>query len=214
MNGVRRVLNELQLVVDGAKAAGRGEAGYLAIGFYTSLSAGNLRASLVEFGRRFPQVEISTVEGSRTRLFDRIQNGTVDIAVSISQSSRESRFQIGTGRWSFAAGQDFDPIDQSRGNVANIHCQEVRVVGRTNTPATIDQCQRTTHPELAQIELIQTYVAEAEAGVRIEVSIADLRQIVQQINNVGDTARPRSRLHRRRSSVREHQVPGGQCVSP
>jgi DNA-binding transcriptional LysR family regulator len=81
VNGVRRVLNELQLVVDGAKAVGRGEAGYLAIGFYTSLSAGNLRASLVEFGRRFPQVEISTFEGSRSLLFDRIQNGTVDIAI-------------------------------------------------------------------------------------------------------------------------------------
>lgn len=80
VNGVRPVLNELQLVVDGAKAVGRGEAGYLAIGFYTSLSAGNLRVSLVEFGRRFPQVEISTVEGSRTRLFDGIQNGTLDIA--------------------------------------------------------------------------------------------------------------------------------------
>jgi len=81
VNGVRRVLNELQIVVDGAKAVGRGEAGYLTIGFYTSLSAGNLRASLVEYGRRFPQVEISTVEGSRSRLFDGIQNGTVDIAV-------------------------------------------------------------------------------------------------------------------------------------
>ena len=81
VNGVRRVLNELQIVVDGAKAVGRGEAGYLTIGFYTSLSAGNLRASLIEYTHRFPQVEISTVEGSRSRLFDGIQNGAVDIAV-------------------------------------------------------------------------------------------------------------------------------------
>jgi len=79
--GVRRILTDLQIVVDGAKAVGRGEAGYLTIGFYTSLSAGNLRASLVEYGRRFPQVEIGVVEGSRSRLFDGIQNGTVDIAV-------------------------------------------------------------------------------------------------------------------------------------
>jgi len=81
VNGVRRIFDELQIVVDGAKAVGRGEAGYLTIGFYTSLSAGNLRASLVEFGRRFPQVEISTVEGSRRRLFDGVQNGTIDIAI-------------------------------------------------------------------------------------------------------------------------------------
>ena len=81
VNGVRRVLNDLQIVVDGAKAVGRGEAGYLTIGFYTSLSAGNLRASLVEYGRRFPQVEIKTIEGSRTRLFDGIQNSMIDIAI-------------------------------------------------------------------------------------------------------------------------------------
>jgi DNA-binding transcriptional LysR family regulator len=55
INGARRVLIELQIVIDGAKAVGRGDAGYLTIGFYTSLSAGNLRASLVEYGRLFPQ---------------------------------------------------------------------------------------------------------------------------------------------------------------
>lgn len=81
ISGVRRILDELEAVVDGAKAVGRGDAGYLTIGFYTSLSAGNLRASLVEFGRRFPQVEISTIEGSRSRLFDGILTGTVDIAI-------------------------------------------------------------------------------------------------------------------------------------
>jgi len=81
VNGARGILNDLQIVIDRAKAVGRGEAGYLKIGFYTSISAGSLRASLVEFGRRFPQVEINTVEGSRSRLFEGIQSGTVDIAI-------------------------------------------------------------------------------------------------------------------------------------
>ncbi|MGD9738995.1 MAG: LysR family transcriptional regulator [Bauldia sp.] len=90
VNAARRILNELQIVVDGAKAAGRGEAGYLTIGFYTSLSTGNLRASLVEYSRRFPQVEISAVEGPRSRLFDGIQNGTVDIAVVTGEPASDS----------------------------------------------------------------------------------------------------------------------------
>jgi DNA-binding transcriptional LysR family regulator len=67
VNGVRRVLNELQIVVDGAKAVGRGEAGYLTVGFYTSLSAGNLRATLVEYGRRFPSARIEWKAPTRTR---------------------------------------------------------------------------------------------------------------------------------------------------
>ncbi|WP_343034099.1 LysR family transcriptional regulator [Aurantimonas aggregata] len=81
VNGVRRILDDLQIVIDGVKAVGRGDAGYLTIGFYTSLSSGNLRANLVEYGHRFPEVEISMVEGSRMRLLDGIQNDTLDIAI-------------------------------------------------------------------------------------------------------------------------------------
>jgi DNA-binding transcriptional LysR family regulator len=81
LHRARRILEELQVLVDGAQAVGRGDAGHITIGFYTSLSAGNLRASLVEFARRFPDVEISTVEGSRSRLCGGIQNGTIDVAV-------------------------------------------------------------------------------------------------------------------------------------
>lgn len=77
----RRILDELQVVIDDGKSVGRGKAGYLTIGFYTSLSAGNLRASLVEFGRRYPRVEVSTVEGSAERLFEGIHTGAIDIAV-------------------------------------------------------------------------------------------------------------------------------------
>ncbi|WP_089172919.1 LysR family transcriptional regulator [Bosea sp. AS-1] len=81
--GVRRILDELQTVTvtASAKAAGRGEAGGITIGFYTSLSAGNLRATLVDYARRFPQVEISTIEGSRARPFGGIENGTIDIVI-------------------------------------------------------------------------------------------------------------------------------------
>lgn len=87
--GVRRILDELQIVVDGAKAVGRGEAGCLTIGFYTSLSAGNLRATLVEFCRRFPQIQVSALEGSRARLFNGIQNGAIDIAIVTGEPASE-----------------------------------------------------------------------------------------------------------------------------
>ncbi len=64
-----------------AKAAGRGEAGRLTIGFYTSLSAGNLRASLLEHARRFPEVEIRTVEGARASLFAGLEHCTLDVVI-------------------------------------------------------------------------------------------------------------------------------------
>lgn len=81
IRGARCILEELQTLVDSANAVGRGSAGHLTIGFYTSLSAGHLRASLIEYGQRFPQIEISTVEGSRSRLCGGIQSGTIDVAI-------------------------------------------------------------------------------------------------------------------------------------
>lgn len=90
VSGVRRVLNELQIVIDDAKAAGRGEAGYLVVGFYTSLSAGNLRSTLFDYSNRFPQVRINTVEDERSHLHIGLRNGTIDIAIVTGEPGAES----------------------------------------------------------------------------------------------------------------------------
>lgn len=77
----RHLVEGLDRMMASAKAAGRGEAGRLAIGFYTSLSAGNLRASFLEHARRFPEVEIRMVEGARASLFAGLEHGTLDVAI-------------------------------------------------------------------------------------------------------------------------------------
>jgi hypothetical protein len=50
----RSILEQVDSLVTRAHRTGRGEAGRLTIGFYTSLTAGNLRATLVDYARRFP----------------------------------------------------------------------------------------------------------------------------------------------------------------
>jgi DNA-binding transcriptional LysR family regulator len=77
----RSILEQMDTLVTGAYSAGRGETGRLAIGFYTSLSAGNLRATLVNYAQRFPQIELGMVESSRTRLVTALRNGAIDIAI-------------------------------------------------------------------------------------------------------------------------------------
>jgi DNA-binding transcriptional LysR family regulator len=67
--------------VKSAHSTGRGEAGRLAIGFYTSLSSGNLRATLSDYTQRFPEIEIELIESSRTRLLTALRNGAIDIAI-------------------------------------------------------------------------------------------------------------------------------------
>jgi DNA-binding transcriptional LysR family regulator len=54
----------------------------LRIGFCTSLSAGGLRANLLEFHRRFPEFRLEMLERRRSRLATRLQNGTLDIIIA------------------------------------------------------------------------------------------------------------------------------------
>jgi DNA-binding transcriptional LysR family regulator len=58
----------------------RGEV--LRIGFCTSLSAGGLRANLLEFHSRFPEFRLEMLERRRSRLSMRLQHGTLDIIIA------------------------------------------------------------------------------------------------------------------------------------
>src|SRR6516164_11604315 len=49
--------------------------------FCTSLTAGNLRASILDFKHRFPQVALATVERSRTHLATALRSGVLDILI-------------------------------------------------------------------------------------------------------------------------------------
>jgi DNA-binding transcriptional LysR family regulator len=75
----RSVLEQVETLAATTKATGRGEAGRIVVGFCTSLTAGNLRATLLEFRRRFPEVELRNIERSRAGLTAAVRNGIVDL---------------------------------------------------------------------------------------------------------------------------------------
>jgi DNA-binding transcriptional LysR family regulator len=77
----RLILEQVGSLITTAYRTGRGEAGRLVVGFYTSLSAGNLRATLVDYAQRFPQIDVGLIESSRTRLVTALRNGAIDIAI-------------------------------------------------------------------------------------------------------------------------------------
>jgi len=64
----RSILEQVDSLVIKAHRAGRGETGRFTIGYYTSLSAGNLRATLIEYSQRFPDISLNMIEGPRARL--------------------------------------------------------------------------------------------------------------------------------------------------
>jgi DNA-binding transcriptional LysR family regulator len=77
----RSILEQVDSLVITAHRAGRGETGRLTIGYYTSLSAGNLRATLIEYSQRFPDISLNMIEGSRARLVTALRNGVIDLAI-------------------------------------------------------------------------------------------------------------------------------------
>ena len=77
----RLILDQLDALLTTSRRVGRGEAGRLSICFHSSLSAGNLRATIIDFRQRFPDIELAMIETSRTRLMSALWNGAVDVAI-------------------------------------------------------------------------------------------------------------------------------------
>ncbi|EHR01000.1 LysR family transcriptional regulator [Bradyrhizobium sp. WSM471] len=77
----RTILEEFDALIATAKAVRNSEAGRLSVGLCTSLSIGNLQTSLLDFKQRFPQIELVTIEKSRTRLATALRNGVLDILI-------------------------------------------------------------------------------------------------------------------------------------
>jgi DNA-binding transcriptional LysR family regulator len=77
----RTILEECDALVSTARSVQNSETGRLAVGFCTSLSAGNLQATFLSFKQLVPHVEFATVERSRTRLATALRTGMLDILI-------------------------------------------------------------------------------------------------------------------------------------
>lgn len=82
----RLILEQVDALIDIGKSSGRGDIGHFVIGFCTSISTGNLRATLAEFKKRLPQTELVAVERSRPRLMTALRSGTVDVVITPGRS--------------------------------------------------------------------------------------------------------------------------------
>lgn len=83
----QRIVKEFEELNDWVRTTQKGEAGRLTVGFYTSFSAGNLRATLSEFNERFAGVRVRGFERDRDMLLAGIESGLLDIAVMMGEIS-------------------------------------------------------------------------------------------------------------------------------
>ena len=61
LRSARSILEQVEALAARTQSTGRGEAGRLTVGFYTSLAAGNLRATLIDVSQRFPAARARNV---------------------------------------------------------------------------------------------------------------------------------------------------------
>lgn len=85
VESARRVLAELELMENRARAGKRGEAGRLEIGFYTSLSTGTLRDTIFTFAEQHAQVDVNVTEDARATLIPLLDRGVIDIVVVLGE---------------------------------------------------------------------------------------------------------------------------------
>ena len=72
LDAARRMIKEAEAIAARVKMRSRGESGRLTIGVHASLSAGNLRATLIEHHRRFPEVHTHLIDGSSDHLISNL----------------------------------------------------------------------------------------------------------------------------------------------
>ena len=83
----KRILDDVDTELRRLRSRSRGELGLLTIGVHASPSAGNMHATLVEYHRRFPDVDVRTVDGSHDRLLCALAGNAVDVAIMTGQAT-------------------------------------------------------------------------------------------------------------------------------
>lgn len=88
LDTAKRIVEDTDVMIVRLKTRSRGESGQLTIGVHASLSAGNLRATLMEHRRMFPDVEIHLVDGSGDDLISYLESSAIDIAFVVGEAPR------------------------------------------------------------------------------------------------------------------------------
>lgn len=83
----RSIVSELDTLSTDIMALASGERGRLRIGFHGTLAAGDLRATLEDFRREAPDVELEAIEAGRDQLLDGLDRGRLDLAVVAGEAA-------------------------------------------------------------------------------------------------------------------------------
>ena len=78
----RRIVTDVENLQTTARAVSYGEQGRLAVGYGSTLMAGNLRLAFSDYLTRYPDVQFDGVEAGPEKLLNCLQSRTIDVAVA------------------------------------------------------------------------------------------------------------------------------------
>lgn len=82
IDSARRILTDIDNLRTTARAVRYGEQGRLAVGYSSSLTAGNLKQTFADYLTRFPDVQFDGVEAGPDKLMHSLQSRTIDVAIA------------------------------------------------------------------------------------------------------------------------------------
>src|SRR3546814_19309730 len=82
LGSARRIITDIDNLQTTARAVSYGEQGRLAVGYSSSLMAGNLKQTFSEYLTRFPDVQFDGEEAAPEKLLNALQSRTIDVAVA------------------------------------------------------------------------------------------------------------------------------------
>jgi DNA-binding transcriptional LysR family regulator len=89
IRSARFIVINAELMLASSRAAGQGRAGSLVLGLNSSVSAGNLRATMLAWAREHPDVDLDGVEGDRGALLAGLDTGEIDIAILLGEAGHD-----------------------------------------------------------------------------------------------------------------------------
>lgn len=89
IRGAKPMVATADKLVAMMRAAGQGRAGGLMLGYNSSVSAGNLRATLMSWHEAHPDVDVECVEADRSVLLAGLDTGEIDIAILMGAAGYE-----------------------------------------------------------------------------------------------------------------------------
>jgi len=89
IRGAKPMVASADNLVAMMRAAGQGQAGGLRLGHNSSVSAGNLRATVMSWCHGHPDVEVECVEADRSILLASLDAGEIDIAILMGSASQD-----------------------------------------------------------------------------------------------------------------------------